>query len=484
MKTEPAEIRALFIEACELDVLALKPGNVGLHGAGGEMCADDFIRSAHACAPAICRRDASLGERILGAVTATRAVVEHNTNLGIVLLCAPLVHAALGRDGGGDSRTAVAAVLERATVADAVLAYRAIRAARPGGMGRVDEADLADEPTVDLRAAMGLARSRDLVAAQYVDGYALVFDEVVPCLLEFQAKWGYAAWSAAGAYLALLSRYPDSLVARKHGAVKAQELSAEAAPLFESLAAADAPERLKPRLLEFDRRLKRSGFNPGTTADLVIAGLFIAGLEGNVLSGKKTAFKKGFLNRALRLLTNNSKEKIMAIDKVLVGEALVNDNDPSGTMAEIAHIDLLIGPRGSAAESAFCHGLVNNKDGFTSLLAVIAPNLPCKPNTMMFNKVTIKGATQAVQMFGPAQSSVAKAVQDCVAEGTIPQSEADNLYICVGVFIHWEAKSDQAIYENNYKATKMAIENAINGKPTVAEATAQRDSAEHPFKGF
>ena len=119
----------------------------------------------------------------------------------------------------------------------------------------------------------------------------------------------------------------------------------------------------------------------------------------------------------------------MAINKVLVGEALVNDNDPSGTMAEIAHIDLLIGPRGSAAETAFCNGLVNNKDGFTSLLAVVAPNLPCKPNTMMFNKVTIKGAKQAVQMFGPAQKAVAMAVADSVEAGVIPKNEAADLYI-------------------------------------------------------
>ena len=174
----------------------------------------------------------------------------------------------------------------------------------------------------------------------------------------------------------------------------------------------------------------------------------------------------------------------MPINKVMVGESLVNDKDPSGTMAEIAHIDLIMGPRGSAAESAFCHGLVNNKDGFTSLLAVIAPNLPCKPNTMMFNKVTIKGAGQAVQMFGPAQTAVAKAVQDCVAEGTIPESEADDLYICVGVFIHWEAKDNEAIYTNNYKATKESIERAVKGLPTASEVTAQRDSAEHPFKGF
>ena len=132
------------------------------------------------------------------------------------------------------------------------------------------------------------------------------------------------------------------------------------------------------------------------------------------------------------------------VNRVMVGESLVNDNDPSGTMAEIAHIDLLMGPRGSAVETAFCNGLVNNKDGFSTLLAVVAPNLPCKPNTMMFNKVTIKGATQAVQMFGPAQAAVAKAVADSVEDGTIPADEADDMFICVGVFIHWEAKSDEA----------------------------------------
>lgn len=124
------------------------------------------------------------------------------------------------------------------------------------------------------------------------------------------------------------------------------------------------------------------------------------------------------------------------ITKVQVGEALVGDGN------EVAHIDLIIGPRGSPAETAFCNGLVNNKHGFTSLLAVIAPNLPCKPNTLMFNKVTINDARQAVQMFGPAQHGVAKAVQDAVAEGIIPADEADDLYILVGVFIHWEAADD------------------------------------------
>jgi 5,6,7,8-tetrahydromethanopterin hydro-lyase len=163
------------------------------------------------------------------------------------------------------------------------------------------------------------------------------------------------------------------------------------------------------------------------------------------------------------------------ISKVMVGESLVGDGN------EVAHIDLLIGPRGSPVEAAFCNALTNNKDGFTTLLAVIAPNLPCKPNTVMFNKVTIKGAKQAVQMFGPAQFAVAKAVQDSVAEGIIPPEEADDLFICVGVFIHWEASDDAKIQDFNYRATKEAIQRAVEGKPTAAEATAQRDTVKHPF---
>ncbi len=163
------------------------------------------------------------------------------------------------------------------------------------------------------------------------------------------------------------------------------------------------------------------------------------------------------------------------INRVMVGESLVGDGN------EIAHIDLLIGPRGSAAETAFCNSLTNNKDGFTSLLAVIAPNLACKPNTILYNKVTIKDARQAVQMFGPAQYAVAKAVQDSVAEGVIPADEADDLYICVGVFIHWEAADDAKIQSFNYQATKEALARAISGKPTAAEATAQRNSVQHPF---
>ena len=159
----------------------------------------------------------------------------------------------------------------------------------------------------------------------------------------------------------------------------------------------------------------------------------------------------------------------------MVGESLVGDGN------EVAHIDLIMGPRGSAAETAFANALVNNKDGFTSLLAVVAPNLLCKPATVMFNKVTIKGAKQAVQMFGPAQRAVAMAVADSVEDGTIPASEADDIFVSVGVFIHWEAADDKKIQDYNYQATKEAIQRAVSGQPTASEVVSSKGSAAHPF---
>lgn len=164
------------------------------------------------------------------------------------------------------------------------------------------------------------------------------------------------------------------------------------------------------------------------------------------------------------------------IDRLLVGESLVGEGN------EVAHIDLIIGPRGSPAETAFANALTNNKDGFTSLLAVIAPNLPAKPHTVMFNKVTIKGAKQAVQMFGPAQHGVALAVADCVEDGTIPLAEAEDIFVCVGVFIHWEASDDKKIQEFNYKATKESIKRAVNREPSPGQVVEQRHTAAHPFQ--
>jgi 5,6,7,8-tetrahydromethanopterin hydro-lyase len=163
------------------------------------------------------------------------------------------------------------------------------------------------------------------------------------------------------------------------------------------------------------------------------------------------------------------------IDGLCTGESLVGEGN------EVAHIDLIMGPRGSAAEKAFANCLTNNKNGFTSLLAVVAPNLMVKPATVMFNKVTIKNAKQAVQMFGPAQHAVAKAIADSVAEGIIPRDQANDLFICVGVFIHWEATNDKNIQDYNYRAVKESIARAISGEPTPAEVIARRSQVKHPF---
>lgn len=164
----------------------------------------------------------------------------------------------------------------------------------------------------------------------------------------------------------------------------------------------------------------------------------------------------------------------MAADYFL-GESLVGDGN------EVAHIDLIIGSKTGPAGTAFCNALTNNKDGFTSLLAVVTPNLPAKPDTILFNKVTIKGAKQAVQMFGPAQAAVAQAVVDSVESGVIPKDKADDLCIMVGVFIHWEAEDDTKIYDYNYQATKESIERALAGKPTLDEVLAGAKGSQHPF---
>src|ERR1700682_538349 len=162
------------------------------------------------------------------------------------------------------------------------------------------------------------------------------------------------------------------------------------------------------------------------------------------------------------------EEMAMAkINGTCVGESLVGEGN------EVAHIDLIMGPRGSAVEAAFTHALTNNKDGFTSLLAVVAPNLAAKPNTILFNKVTIKGAKQAVQMFGPAQRAVAMAVADCVEDGTIPANEADDIFICVGVFIHWLAEDDKKIQDYNHAATKESTKRSVAREPKPPPAVAK-----------
>jgi 5,6,7,8-tetrahydromethanopterin hydro-lyase len=160
---------------------------------------------------------------------------------------------------------------------------------------------------------------------------------------------------------------------------------------------------------------------------------------------------------------------------MFIGEALVGNGN------EVAHIDLMIGSKDGPVGAAFANALADQKQGFTNLLALLTPNLMCKPATVLITKVTIEGLHQAAQMFGPAQAAVGKAVADSVASGVISKNDADNLVIVCGVFIHPKAKDDTKIYDFNYEATKLAIQRAMKGEPKIDEVLAKKDSAKHPF---
>jgi 5,6,7,8-tetrahydromethanopterin hydro-lyase len=160
-----------------------------------------------------------------------------------------------------------------------------------------------------------------------------------------------------------------------------------------------------------------------------------------------------------------------------VGEALVGEGN------EVAHIDLVLGSKSGPVGEAFANAFVNEKEGHTNLLAVVTPNLPAKPDTVISNKVTIKGEKQAVQLFGPAQAAVARAVVDSVSEGVIPRDQVDDLCLVVGVFIHWEATDDKKIYDYNYEAVKTSIARALRGEPSISKVLAETPTARHPFAG-
>ena len=157
------------------------------------------------------------------------------------------------------------------------------------------------------------------------------------------------------------------------------------------------------------------------------------------------------------------------------GEALVGEGN------EVSHIDLLIGPEEGPVGTAFCNALADQNAGHSSLLAVLEPNLAVKPATVMITKVTIKGATQAVQMFGPAQRGVAEAVAESVEEGVIPKDQAENLVIVCGVFIHWDAEDNKKIYSYNKEATKLAIKRAMNNEPSADDMIKGKPTANHGF---
>ncbi|MCX8101709.1 MAG: triphosphoribosyl-dephospho-CoA synthase [Geminicoccaceae bacterium] len=267
----PARVGELFERACLAELDALKPGNVHRFAEGHGLRVADFEASARAAAPAIARPGAPLGRRILDAVEATRGVVGTNTNLGILLLCTPLAMAA---ERAEPLREAVRSVLARTDLEDARKVYAAIRLARPGGLGRVEEADVAEEPSSALLEAMRLAEERDRIAWNWTHGLTDLFETGVPLLDALEARGWSEAWALSGLHLHLLARIPDSHVARKFGRTTAETLAAEAAPLARRLLAAERPDTLRDELLAFDAALKVRGINPGTTADLVVASFF------------------------------------------------------------------------------------------------------------------------------------------------------------------------------------------------------------------
>jgi triphosphoribosyl-dephospho-CoA synthase len=274
--------------ACRLELMALKPGNVHIHAEGHGMSVTQFLDSAAAIAPILATPGRRVGEAILHAVEATRDVAGCNTNLGIVLLLAPLAAAALCRDKREPLRLRLARVLDGLSVADAADAFAAIRVALPAGLGEAPQHDVAEAPRIDLRAAMVTAADRDLIARQYATAFADVFAFGVARGRSALRRGAGAAEAASAIHLGFMALHPDTHIARKHGAAVAERVREQAFRLERRLAVGPAfgghPGAAR-RLLAFDRALKRRGLNPGTSADLTVACLFVLRLAGELPAG-------------------------------------------------------------------------------------------------------------------------------------------------------------------------------------------------------
>ena len=268
-----------YLWACELELRAYKPGNVSLHSEGHDMTVEDFRRSAHVSAPFLVDPAASLGEKIFRAVEGTRGAVGCNTNLGIVLLAAPLIQAFLGPDRKDSLEDAVKAVLQNTTVDDAEWTYQAIRLAQPAGLGEVPEQDVSEAPRVNLLETMKLAASRDSIARQYANSFADVFRVAVPLYHAALSRWDDEEWAAVAVFVGIISRYTDSHIERKFGAECSRQISNRMTEVGRVLFANQLPQKKLDVLKDADLEFKSRGINPGTTADLTVATLLAARLE-------------------------------------------------------------------------------------------------------------------------------------------------------------------------------------------------------------
>jgi triphosphoribosyl-dephospho-CoA synthase len=270
-------VAAAYIEACLAELDAPKPGNVHRFAPGHRMEVEDFVRSAEASAAPIASRGARVGARVRAAVDATLKAVGQNTNLGIILLCAPLAAAAEASDR--PLRPALAQVLDGLDLSDAADVFAAITAANPGGLGRAPRHDVKAPPTVTLREAMGEAAGRDRIARQYVTAYEEIFALGLPALAAGRRQHTDTRWSTLAVYLAFLAALPDTHIVRKFDLGVAEAVRSEAADWRAAFAAAGDPEEIADRLLEWDAALKSRGINPGTSADLTVATLFASSLS-------------------------------------------------------------------------------------------------------------------------------------------------------------------------------------------------------------
>lgn len=279
MMVSPEQLSELYRQACEVDVQAFKPGNVSVYADGHDMTVADFRLSAKVSSEPLCNPDYSLGEKIYYAVKATREAVGCNTNLGIILLCAPLIQAITCKSSGLTLRQAVSKVLIDATIKDAEWVFKAITLASPGGLGRSDQQDVTKEASVTLLEAMKIASAKDRIALQYTTDYQDIFNFAVLRYTISLNRWGDRNWAAAAVYADMLSHFPDSHIERKYGNQYSEMVTIKMAQLSDELFKTDNPEQIKPLFFCLDQELKFYGINPGTTADMIVATVLTVFLE-------------------------------------------------------------------------------------------------------------------------------------------------------------------------------------------------------------